>query len=93
MYQFELETYAVVLCHLAKYYCVIHQVVRNYYKAHLLQEGRVIAECAFSAVADILTKKHVSLNVIDRGNLRLNLTKLIPSIKTLDDRHQHNNLL
>ena len=47
-----------------------------------------LVECAFRAVADILTKKRGSLNVIDCGNLRLKLTKLVPSIKTLVDRHQ-----
>ena len=47
-----------------------------------------LKERALSAVADVLTKKRGSLYVIDRGDLRLKLTKLVPSIKTLVDRHQ-----
>ena len=47
-----------------------------------------LVECAFSAVADVLTKKRGSLNVIDCGDLRLKVTKLVPSIKTLVHRHQ-----
>ena len=47
-----------------------------------------LVECAFRAVADILTKKRGSHNVIDCGNLRLKLTKLVPSIKTPVDRHK-----
>ena len=46
-----------------------------------------LVECAFSAVADILTKKRGSLTVIDRCDLRLKLTKLVPSVKNLVDQN------
>ena len=47
-----------------------------------------LVECALSAVADVLTKKRGSLNVVDRSDLRLKLTKLVSSVKTPVDRHQ-----
>ena len=47
-----------------------------------------LLECAFRAVAGILTKKRAPHNVIDDGDLRLKLTKLVPSVKTPVDRHQ-----
>ena len=47
-----------------------------------------LVECTFSAVAVVLEKKRCSLNVIDCGDLRLKVIKLVPRIKTLVDRHQ-----
>ncbi|GFV83731.1 SCAN domain-containing protein 3 [Trichonephila clavipes] len=48
------------------------------------------AECGFSAVNDLLSKKRNRLNITKRGNLRHKLTKLEPEIKSLvpDMTHQ-----
>lgn len=47
-----------------------------------------LVECGFSAVADILTKKRNRLDICDRGDLRLKLSKLQPSISELVSKHQ-----
>ena len=47
-----------------------------------------LVEAGFSAVNEIVTKKRNSLNLSDRGDLRLKLTGLQPNLKKLVDRHQ-----
>ncbi|XP_067137758.1 protein FAM200C-like [Centruroides vittatus] len=47
-----------------------------------------LAECGFSAVSDLLTKKRNRLDITQRGDLRLKLTKLEPDIKSLCKKHQ-----
>jgi len=47
-----------------------------------------LAECGFSAVNDILIKKRNRLDITQRGDLRLKLTKLEPNIKSLCTKHQ-----
>ncbi|XP_067126888.1 SCAN domain-containing protein 3-like [Centruroides vittatus] len=47
-----------------------------------------LAECGFSAVSDLLTKKRNRLDITQRGDLRLTLTKLEPDIKSLCKKHQ-----
>ncbi|GFV82822.1 uncharacterized protein TNCV_4147901 [Trichonephila clavipes] len=42
-----------------------------------------LAECGFSAVNDLLIKKRNQLDLTQRGDLRLKLTKLEPNIKSL----------
>ena len=39
-----------------------------------------LVECGFSAVTDILTKKRNRLDICERGDLRLKLTKFEPQI-------------
>ncbi|GFT34032.1 uncharacterized protein TNCV_4384811 [Trichonephila clavipes] len=46
-----------------------------------------LAECGFSAVNDLLSKKRNRLNITKRGDLRLKLTKLENDIKSLCRRH------
>ncbi|XP_023221772.1 SCAN domain-containing protein 3-like [Centruroides sculpturatus] len=47
-----------------------------------------LAECGFSAVSDLLIKKRNRLDITQRGDLRLKLTKLEPDIKSLCKKHQ-----
>ncbi|XP_067138659.1 zinc finger BED domain-containing protein 5-like [Centruroides vittatus] len=47
-----------------------------------------LAECGFRAVSDLLTKKRNRLDITQRGDLRLTLTKLEPGIKSLCKKHQ-----
>ena len=47
-----------------------------------------LAKCSFSAVTDLLLKKRNRLSITKRGDLRLNLTKLVPNIKSLFSRHE-----
>ncbi|CAK9816137.1 SCAN domain-containing protein 3 [Anthophora plagiata] len=47
-----------------------------------------LAECGFSAVNDLLVKKRNRLDITQRGDLRLKLTKLEPNIKSLCSKHQ-----
>ncbi|KAJ8030984.1 hypothetical protein HOLleu_27563 [Holothuria leucospilota] len=54
----------------------------------LLFPTSYLVECAFSAVADILTIKRGSLDITERGDLCLKLTKLVPDVKTLVQKHQ-----
>ncbi|XP_067124764.1 zinc finger BED domain-containing protein 5-like [Centruroides vittatus] len=46
-----------------------------------------LAECGFRAVSDLLTKKRNRLDITQRGDLRLTLTKLEPGIKSLCKKH------
>jgi hypothetical protein len=50
-----------------------------------------LAECGFSVVNDILTKKRNRLDITQRGDLRLKLTKMEPDIKSLCVNHQVQN--
>ncbi|XP_053990033.1 SCAN domain-containing protein 3-like [Hylaeus volcanicus] len=47
-----------------------------------------LAECGFSAVNDLLIKKRNRLDITQRGDLRLKLSKLEPNIKSLCSKHQ-----
>ncbi|CAK9813138.1 SCAN domain-containing protein 3 [Anthophora plagiata] len=47
-----------------------------------------LAECGFSAVNDLLVKKRNRLDITQRRDLRLKLTKLEPNIKSLCSKHQ-----
>lgn len=47
-----------------------------------------LVECGFSAITDLLLKKRNRLDIFQRGDLRLKLTKLEPNIKSLCSRHQ-----
>lgn len=47
-----------------------------------------LVECGFSAVNDLLLKKRNRLDITNRGDLRLKLTKFVPHIKTLCSTHQ-----
>ncbi|XP_071042039.1 SCAN domain-containing protein 3-like [Parasteatoda tepidariorum] len=47
-----------------------------------------LAECGFSAINDLLVKKRNRLDITQRGDLRLRLTKLEPNIKSLCSKHQ-----
>ena len=42
-----------------------------------------LVKCAFSCVTDLLTKKRGCLDITQRGDLRLKLTKLTPDIATM----------
>ena len=49
-----------------------------------------LVETGFSAVANLLTKNRNGLQIIERGDLRLNLTKLKPNVdKLLSERQSH----
>lgn len=47
-----------------------------------------LVERGFSAVANLLTKARNRLDITDRGDLRLNLTKLMPNVENLLLKHQ-----
>jgi hypothetical protein len=47
-----------------------------------------LVECGFSAVSDLLVKKRNRLDITNRGDLRLKLTKLDPNIKILCGKHK-----
>lgn len=47
-----------------------------------------LAECGFSAVNDLLLKKRNRLDITERGDLRLKLSKLVPNIRSLCSKHQ-----
>lgn len=47
-----------------------------------------LVERGFSAVTNLLTKKRNRLDIIRRGDLRLNLTKLTPNVDNLLLKHQ-----
>ena len=47
-----------------------------------------LAECGFSAITDFLLKKRNRLDITQRGDLRMKLTKLEPNIKSLCNQHQ-----
>jgi hypothetical protein len=47
-----------------------------------------LVERGFSAVMNLITKKRNKLDIINRGDLRLNLTKLKPNIDSLLSNHQ-----
>ena len=47
-----------------------------------------LVESGFSSVADLLTKKRGTLDIVRRGDLLLKLTKLVPNIKELANVHQ-----
>ena len=47
-----------------------------------------LVERGFSAVANLLTKKRNRLQIIERGDLRLNLTNLKPNVDKLLSEHQ-----
>ena len=47
-----------------------------------------LVERAFSAVTNLITKKRNRLDIVSRGDLRLNLTTFTPRIKGLVARHQ-----
>ncbi|CAH2084916.1 unnamed protein product [Euphydryas editha] len=47
-----------------------------------------LAECGFSAVNDLLIKKRNRLDITQRGDLRLKLSKLEPNINSLYSKHQ-----
>ena len=47
-----------------------------------------LVECEFSAVNDILLKKRNRPDITKRGDLRLKLTKFLPRIKSLCNRHR-----
>ncbi|GFW73455.1 uncharacterized protein TNCV_2801191 [Trichonephila clavipes] len=53
----------------------------------LLLFSSYLAECGFSAINDLLSKKRNRFDIPYRGGLRLNLTKLEPNIKDLCRRH------
>ena len=48
----------------------------------------LVEESGFSVVNDLLTKKRNRLEIENRGDLRLRLTKLQPDISKLASRHQ-----
>ncbi|CAH2108909.1 unnamed protein product [Euphydryas editha] len=60
------------------------------YARKLLQPfpSSYLAECGFSAVNDLLIKKRNRLDITQRGDLRLKLSKLEPNIKSLCSKHQ-----
>ncbi|XP_065671819.1 protein FAM200A-like [Hydra vulgaris] len=47
-----------------------------------------LAECGFSAITDLLLKKRNRLDITQREDLRMKLTKLEPNIKSLCNQHQ-----
>lgn len=47
-----------------------------------------LVERGFSAVANLLTKKRNRMDITNRGDLRLNLTKLMPNVENLLLKHQ-----
>ena len=47
-----------------------------------------LVERGFSTVVNLLTKKRNKLDITNRGDLRLNLTKLKPNIEHLLSKHQ-----
>lgn len=47
-----------------------------------------LVERGFSAVANLMTKKRNRLQITDRGDLRLNLTKIEPNVRKLAQAHQ-----
>lgn len=47
-----------------------------------------LVERGFSAVASLLTKKRNRLQIVDRGDLRMLLTKIEPNIEKLMKKHQ-----
>jgi hypothetical protein len=57
-------------------------------KLLLLFSSSYLAECGFSAINDFLLKRRNQLDITQRGDLRLKLTKLEPDIKSLCSMHQ-----
>ncbi len=47
-----------------------------------------LVESGFSRVSQLLTKYRNRLNIVERGDLRLALSKLEPDIQTLASKHQ-----
>ena len=47
-----------------------------------------LVERGFSAVSQILGKQRLSLDIVNRGDLRLNLTKIEPDLEKIVSRHQ-----
>ncbi|XP_058019693.1 protein FAM200C-like isoform X3 [Ahaetulla prasina] len=57
-------------------------------KALLPFPSSYLAECGFSAVNDLLLKQRNGLDISERGDLRMKLTKLEPNIKSLCSGHR-----
>ena len=47
-----------------------------------------LVEKGFSAVSELLSKKHSRLSITERGDLHLYLTKLSPNVKEIASHHQ-----
>ena len=52
-----------------------------------------LVECGFSTVVDLLHAKRNQLEIVEKGDLMLKLTKLEPHIKQICNQHQAQTLI